>query len=87
LDDLPAGAFTAATQRELLRRCTHWPAASEAYAVVAPAAGCIWEDVAALQRVIAAPTKVEEGRARTTNPTSPAFLQIPQWRNRQRMNC
>jgi hypothetical protein len=58
-DGLPSGAFTAATQRDLLRRGTHWPAAAEVYAVVAPAAGRIWEDVAGLQRVIAAPTKTE----------------------------
>jgi hypothetical protein len=61
LDGLPVRAFTEATQRDLLRRCTHWPAAAEVYAVVSPAAKRIWEDVAGLQRIIAAPTKTERG--------------------------
>lgn len=59
LDGLPAGAFTEATQRDLLRRCTHWPSAAEVYAVVSPAAARIWEDTAGLHRIIAAPTKPE----------------------------
>ena len=59
LDGLPAGAFTEATQCDLLRSCTHWPAAAEVYAVVSPAAGRIWEDIAGLQRVIGAKTKTE----------------------------
>jgi hypothetical protein len=36
LDGVPLGAFTEATQRDLLRRCTHWPAAAEVYAVLDP---------------------------------------------------
>jgi hypothetical protein len=59
LDGLPCGAFTEATQRDLLRRCTHWPSTAEVYAVVADATGRIWEDIAGLRRVIAAPTKSE----------------------------
>jgi hypothetical protein len=62
LDGLPVGAFTEATQRDLLRRCTHWPSAAEVYAVVAPAAARIWDDIAGLQRIIAAPTKMEGDR-------------------------
>jgi hypothetical protein len=61
MDGLPIGAFTEATQRDLIRRSTHWPSAAEVYAVVAPAALQIWEDVAALQRMVAAPTKGEDG--------------------------
>lgn len=34
LDGLPVGAFTEATQRDLLRRGTHWPSAAEVYAVL-----------------------------------------------------
>jgi hypothetical protein len=59
LRGVPVGAFTEATQCDLLRACTHWPAAAEVYAVVSPAAGRIWEDTAGLQRIIAAPTKTE----------------------------
>jgi hypothetical protein len=62
LDGLPVGAFTEATQRDLLRSCTHWPAAAEVYAVVSPAAGRIWEDIAGLRRIIAAPIKMEGDR-------------------------
>jgi hypothetical protein len=62
LAGVPVGAFTEATQRDLLRSCTHWPAAAEVYAVVSPAAGRIWEDIAGLQRIIAAPTKAEGDR-------------------------
>jgi hypothetical protein len=63
LDGVPVGAFTDATQRDLLRSCTHWPAAAEVYAVVSPAAGRIWEDIAGLRRIIAAPIKMEGDRS------------------------
>jgi hypothetical protein len=59
LDGMPIGAFTEATQRDLLRRCTHWPAAAEVYAVVSPTAARIAESIAGLQRMIIAPTKTE----------------------------
>jgi hypothetical protein len=62
LDGLPMGAFTEATQRDLLRRCTHWPAVAEVYAVLAPAAARIFDDITGLQRIIAAPTKTEGDR-------------------------
>jgi hypothetical protein len=63
LDGLPIGAFTETTQRDLLRRCTHWPAAAEVYAVVSPDAWRIREEIAGLQRIIAAGTKAEGDRS------------------------
>lgn len=59
LAGVPAGAFTEATQRDLLRSCTHWPSAAEVYAVVSEAAYRIRENIAGLQRIIAAKTKTE----------------------------
>lgn len=59
LDGVPAGAFTIATQRQLLRQSNHWPSCSEVYAVVAPAASRIWDDIEGLRRMVAAPTKQE----------------------------
>jgi hypothetical protein len=61
LEPPACGAFTEATQRDLLHHCTHWPAA-EVYAVLAPAAARIIEDVAGLKRIVAAPVKTEAGQ-------------------------
>jgi hypothetical protein len=59
LSVVPFGAFTEVSQRDVLRRCTHWPAAAEVYAVVAPDAGRIRDDIAGLKRILAAPLKTE----------------------------
>jgi hypothetical protein len=59
LSGVPFGAFTAATQRDLLGRCTDRPSAADVYAVLAPVAVRIRYGIAGLKRVIAAPTKEE----------------------------
>ena len=54
---LPIGAFSEATQRELLRRCSHWPSAAEVYTVVREDAARVRLEVEALERIVAAPTR------------------------------
>lgn len=59
LDGVASGAFTAVTQRDLLRRCTHWPAAAEVYEVVSAITWKLHADIAGLKRILAAPLKTE----------------------------